>query len=160
MNNSSELLKEFIRMAIPLLPDPRTGSGYSHIGAARSSGMEYMTHSEFPYKAPIEDDDDVDIPLDGHELDVFLKKTGMGYTTADPIKKRVGDRFAFVTGATRLGEDLTYQRIFTIRSRSQKGTPGTKRGLSSPPMANDPHEKNVDPTYSLEDLAEKLPEES
>jgi hypothetical protein len=33
MNNSSELLKEFIRMAIPLLPDPRTGSGYSHIGA-------------------------------------------------------------------------------------------------------------------------------
>jgi hypothetical protein len=156
MDSSLQLLKEYIRMAITPMPDPRTGSGYSHLGKAVSSGSEYKTHSTFPYKEEPEELDDVELPLSDEELDLFLKKTLLGYTSADPIRKNVGDRFAFVTGATKLGEDITYQRIFTIKSRTQKGVPGTKRGLSSAPEANDPHEENDEPVYNLKDLAKKL----
>lgn len=174
MDNLS-LLREYINQTIGRFTDTYKGHGYSRNADSRFHGMNWISHSTFPYKDlsskyidnnkfccdNCKNGEECDSnPLkDKSDLKKFIRKINLQYYSADPIKQRVGDRFAFTTGATKLGErhGIVYQSmdgVYAIRPRSSRNSPGTKRGFFGAPPPVSP-EQDDDPIFDLKDLAKK-----
>jgi len=154
------MLREYIAEAMGMMPDAMVGHGYGHTGPSKFHGKSWQAGGDYPYSVPPSDDDDEDVEIDDETLDGVARKTNRNYMSPDPIKQRVGDRLAFCTGATKLGEaglptdksDFTYQRIFTTRPGSSRNAVGSAYGWSHAPPPVDPYEENDDWIFNLEDL--------
>lgn len=131
------LIAEYVTLT--MRPDAGLGRGYGRATSPTFHGGSWQSRVSYPYGSL----DDVDVPDDDDDDDdvarSIAKMTLSDYEPIDSVSSP-SDRFAFVTGASRLGETnrtLTRQSIFTLKPRSSRDGIGSLRGWSQPPPPTD-----------------------
>ncbi|MBK23579.1 MAG: hypothetical protein CME70_06190 [Halobacteriovorax sp.] len=83
--------------------DDRKGLGYGILEPKFQTPRQLQ--GVFPYiDDDIELDDDIDLPIDDDDIDLFVKMVNIGYNPVDYLDAASGDPFYFVAGNNKLKE--------------------------------------------------------